>query len=188
VKLCSCSRPTRDPDIRDRRRCSACTGWCPPARTISAAALDDLISRAAKFLPAVSSEYRWAAAYPGSTSRRRLGLRTPPRRDADEDDCSTTGCPTRTDPTGEGATDQRGALVGSWRRLAASFVIEALHALELADAALGEARYVCDPGPRDHVRSAYFEEFPQLEARRDIREAHEAKARRQARGEDFGAA
>jgi hypothetical protein len=188
MRLCECRPgPTQDTAVRDRRKC-ICGGWCPPARTIGVAALDDLISRAAKFLPAVSSEYRWAAAYPGSTSRRRLGLRTPPRRDADEDDCSTTGCPTTTDPTGEGATDQRAALVGSWRRLAASFVIEALHALELADAALGQARYVCDPGPRDHVRSAYFEEFPQLEARRDIREAHEAKARRQARGEDFGAA
>jgi hypothetical protein len=141
----------------------------PPARTIGAAALDDVITRAAKFLPAVLDEYRWAAAY-SSTSGARVAVRT-----------STVA-----NPTANAACDQRAALVGSWRRLAASFVVEALHALELADAALGEARYVCDPGPRDHVRSEYHDEFPQLEARRDLREAHEAKARREARAEGWG--
>jgi hypothetical protein len=172
MRLCDCPRPTRSPITRDRRHCTNCGGWTPTSRTVSAEALDLTAAKAGRLLVACRDEYRWAAAYPGNTNGERVAVRS-----------STVA-----NPTANAACDTRAALVGSWRRLAASFVIEALHALELADAALGEARYVCDPGPGDHVKAAYHDAFPQLEARRDIREAHEAKARRQERGEDFGAA
>lgn len=170
MKLCVCDRPSRNPDVRDRRRCQ-CGGWTPTTKNIASDHLEVVAAKAARLLRHCVDEHYWAVHY-SSTQGASTGVRSSQV----------------SDPTANTATDPRIGVVGSWRRLAASFIIEALNALELADAALGEARYAVDPGPRDHVKAAEHDTFPHWEARRDIREAHEAKARRQARGEDWGAA
>jgi hypothetical protein len=171
VRLCECPKgPTTNTSLRDRRYCIQCQGWNPPRRHHRSADLDRQAKNALRLLRAFVDEYRWAASYTTTAGGANLPVRGGGRPD----------------PTGNTAVDIRVATVNSWRRLAASFFLDAVRALENADIALGEARYAVDPGPGEHVRSVWHEPIP--EGRPDLEEAHAAKVRRTARGDGYGTA
>lgn len=163
MNLCVCPRPVRDLAHVDRLRCAACAGLTPYGRTPDPTVLRRQVQHAIGRLLHLVDEYRWACEY---VPRR------PPAVGRNGD---------RSDPTGNGAVDPQAATIAAWRTVAARAIDQLLERADLADAALGEARYVADPGPSDHVRAPYHEPVPAN--RPDLVEAHAAKARRRARGD-----
>lgn len=166
MNLCDCPTPTRrigEGNV-DRLRCADCGGYTPHGPDLDPAELRRRVRFAIGRLLNLAEEYRWASEY---VPRKAVHV-------------SVSGSGTA-DPTGNSATDPVVARIAAWRTIAARAIDQLLERADLADAALGEARYVADPGPADHVRSAYHDAIPAN--RPDLVEAHAAKARRRGRGE-----
>ncbi|MCA1572469.1 MAG: hypothetical protein LC798_19650 [Chloroflexi bacterium] len=166
MNLCSCDTPTRrigDGHV-DRLRCALCAGYTPYGPELDLVELKRRVRFAIARILNVAEEYRWACEYV-------------PRRGP----CVPVSRVESGDPTGNQAVSPQAAQIASWRLVAARAIDQLLDHADVADAALGEARYVADPGPADHVKAAWHDTVPAN--RPDLADAYAARARRRERGE-----
>jgi hypothetical protein len=178
MKLCRCVHPVRDTSDADRLRCSDCSGWTPHGRPHSADRARLAASQVVSFTERIASDLSWLATLVHQpTHRPGVGRST-----------DTPNPVLGVILTNERRDDnKRSPDVVPYATIAARCLERALAFLEVADTAAGKALLAAEPNRTpDHTKAPYHDVIPP--GRPDLIEAYEARARRNARGDGWGAA
>lgn len=179
MRLCRCLNPTRNATDPERRlTCSACGGHTPRSVPPTVETVRTTCRDILGLLAAIQAAY--VLEYPGLYLPTTHGLDGPRRRSGPADTTAQTA-------VSRAHADKRAWAATAWDRLKAAH-----DHLQAADAALGniplvDARHEPDTGPPGRwweqriTANTPADQIPA--ARLDLREAHAALLRRQARGE-----
>lgn len=168
MEVCRCDAPLRDTSSPTRRSwCSRCGGVTAYGRRLSLEETRRLVEQAHSLLERILTDITYA-------TESVYGIQA---------SLGEGGRPSgHSDPTSR-INQERRSDSATFLALSAQWVKQSVAWLTNADEAAGLALYGTDPhrGPTDHVKAPHHDTFPA--GRPDLAQAHDAKAKRSARGE-----
>ena len=163
--------PLHPDDNTDPHHCARCSGWTPHGGLPSTERVAILAREITSLTNRLADDYAWAH---GIAFAPASGNGTGGRRGG------------HSDPTGGVIANQTRITVRAYTAIAARLLEGAVRSLRNADEAIGDALYAAEPpGPKDHTPAPFHDPATLYPGRPDLAEAHAARDRRRARGEEI---